>query len=220
VKRESWHYLWSKNHPPILEIRPGDRVTFQVREVTSSQLSVKSTVGDVANLDSSKFYPLAGPVRVKGAAVGDALAVDVLNVDTASWGWSAIIPGLGVLDEFTKPYLWTWRLGKKNWVDFKSGLRVRLRPFCGVMGVAPASDGFTDVMAPGNHGGNLDVRHLTAGSRVLLPVSVDGGLFSVGDIHAAQGDGEVCVTAIECSGLVSLRFNLIKRAKLDAPRYF
>jgi len=220
VTDASYHYLWSKNHPHILEVDPGDRVTFQVREVTSSQLTKTSTVADTSKLDDSKFYPLAGPVRVRGARVGDALAIDVLRVETADWGWSAVIPGLGVLEEFTEPYLWIWRLGKSDWVNFKNGLRVKKRPFCGVMGVAPATEGTTQAMPPGNHGGNLDTRHLTAGSRLLLPVWVDGGLFSVGDIHAAQGDGEVCVTAIECPGKATLRFNLIKGAQLEAPQYF
>lgn len=212
--------MWSKSHPHVLEVDPRDRVTFQVREVTSSQLTKTSTVADVAKLDDSKFYPLAGPVRVRGAEVGDALGIDVLNVETGDWGWSAIVPGLGALEEFTEPYLWVWRLGKSPWVDFKNGLRVRKRPFCGVMGVAPSTEGTTQAMPPGDHGGNLDTRHLTAGSRLLLPVWVDGGLFSVGDIHAAQGDGEVCVTAIECPGRVTLRFNLIKKAQLEAPQYF
>jgi acetamidase/formamidase len=219
VSDASYHYLWSKDHPHVLEVNPGDRVRFQVREVTSSQLTKRSTSADAAKLDASKFYPLAGPVRVRGAQVGDALAIDVLKVETADWGWSAIVPGLGALDEFTEPYLWIWRLNKSDWVNFKNGLRVKRRPFCGVMGVAPATDGYTEAMPPGNHGGNLDTRHLTVGSRLFLPVWVDGGLFSVGDIHAAQGDGEVCVTAIECPGEVTLRFNLIKRAQLDAPRY-
>ncbi|HUK49494.1 MAG TPA: acetamidase/formamidase family protein [Terriglobales bacterium] len=220
VTDASYHYLWSKSHPHVLEVDPRDRVTFQVREVTSSQLTKTSTVADVAKLDDSKFYPLAGPVRVRGAEVGDALGIDVLNVETGDWGWSAIVPGLGALEEFTEPYLWVWRLGKSPWVDFKNGLRVRKRPFCGVMGVAPSTEGTTQAMPPGDHGGNLDTRHLTAGSRLLLPVWVDGGLFSVGDIHAAQGDGEVCVTAIECPGRVTLRFNLIKKAQLEAPQYF
>ncbi len=220
MTKESYHYLWGKSHPHVLEIDPGDRVKFQVREVTSSQLNKKSTSSDAANLDASKFYPLAGPVRIKGAKIGDALVVDVLKVETADWGWSAIVPGLGTLEEFTEPYLWTWKLTQKRWVNFKNGLKVRRRPFCGTMGVAPANEGFTESMPPGNHGGNMDVRHLTAGSKLLLPVWVDGGLFSVGDIHAAQGDGEVCVTAIECPGEVTLRFNLIKTARLDAPRYF
>jgi len=220
VTKDSYHYLWSKSHPPVLEIDPGDRVKFQVREVTSSQLNKKSTSSDAAKLDESKFYPLAGPVHIRGAKVGDALAIDVLKVETADWGWSAIIPGLGALEEFTEPYLWIWKLTQKNSVKFRNGLSVKYRPFCGVMGVAPASEGFTEPMPPGNHGGNMDVRHLTAGSRLLLPVWVDGGLFSVGDIHAAQGDGEVCVTAIECPGQVTLRLNLIKGAQLDAPRFF
>jgi acetamidase/formamidase len=220
VTKDSYHYLWSKSHPPVLEVDPGDQVKFQVREVTSSQLTEKSTSSDAAKLDASKFYPLAGPVRIRGAKVGDALAIDVLKVETADWGWSAILPGLGTLEEFTEPYLWTWKLTQKNSVKFKNGLKVNCRPFCGVMGVAPASEGFTESMPPGNHGGNMDVRHLAAGSRLLLPVWVDGGLFSVGDLHAAQGDGEVCVTAIECPGEVTLRLNLIRGAQIDAPRYF
>lgn len=220
MKQDSYHYLWSKSHRPVQEIDPGDRVKFQVREVTSSQLTRKSTSSDVAKLDASKFYPLAGPIRVRGAKVGDALAVDVLKVETADWGWSAIVPGLGALEEFTEPYLWIWKVSGKEWVKFRNDLRVRYRPFCGVMGVAPASEGFTESMPPGFHGGNMDVRHLTAGSRLLLPVWAEGGLFSVGDIHAAQGDGEVCVTAIECPGEVTLRFTLVKGAQLDAPHYF
>ena len=220
VKKESYHYMWNKNHKPVLEIDSGDRVTFQIQEVTSSQLTRKSTSDDIAKLDVSKFYPLTGPVRLKGARKGDALMVDVLKVDTANWGWSAVIPGLGALEGFNEPFLWTWKVSKKGWVNFKHGLRVRYRPFCGVMGVAPANDVPTEVMPPGFHGGNMDVRHLTAGSRLLLPVQVDGGLFSVGDVHAAQGDGEVCVTAIECPGAVTVRIGLIKGANLEAPHYF
>ena len=220
VKKESYHCMWSKNHKPVLEIDPGDRVTFQIREVTSSQLTRKSTTSDISKLDASKFYPLAGPVRVVGARKGDALVIDILKVDTADWGWSAVTPGQGALEEFNEPYLWTWKLSKKSWVNFKNGLRVRYRPFCGVMGVAPDSDVPTEAMPPGFHGGNMDVRHLTAGSRLLLPVQVDGGLFSVGDVHAAQGDGEVCVTAIECPGAVTVRIGLIKGANLEAPHYF
>jgi acetamidase/formamidase len=220
VKRNRFHYLWSKNHQPVLEIDPGDRVRFEVNEVTSSQLTKKSTVADINSLDTSKFYPLAGPVRVKGAKVGDTLVVEILKVQTADWGWSAIIPGLGALEEFAEPYLWTWKVDGGDWISFKNGLRVRRRPFCGVMGVAPPNDGLTEPMPPGNHGGNLDVRHLVAGSKLLLPVWVDGGLFSTGDIHAAQGDGEVCVTAIECPGDVTLRFDLLKNRRLEAPQYF
>jgi len=220
VKKENYHYLLSKSRKPVLEVNPGDLVTFQINEVTSSQLTRDSTKSDISKLDASKFYPLSGPVHVVGARRGDALAIDVLKATTADWGWSAIIPGLGVLEEFNEPFLWTWRLDKKGWVNFKNGLRVHYRPFCGFMGLAPASDVQTDVMSPGFYGGNMDVRHLTVGSRLLLPVQVEGGLFSVGDMHAAQGDGEVCVTAIECAGTVTVRIGLAKDAKLETPLYF
>jgi len=220
LKKENYRYMLSKNHKPILEINPGDHVTFQINEVTSSQLTRDSTKSDISKLDASKFYPLSGPIHVIGAKEGDALSIDVLKITTADWGWSAIIPGLGVLEEFNEPFLWTWNLDGKSWVNFKNGLRVRIRPFCGFMGVATTSEESTEVMPPGVHGGNMDVRHLTVGSRLLLPVQVEGGLFSVGDMHAAQGDGEVCVTAIECAGRVSLRIGLVKDSNLQAPHYF
>jgi len=87
------------------------------------------------------------------------------------------------------------------------------------MGVAPPEDGVFEVMPPGKYGGNMDTKHLTAGSRLMLPVGVEGALFSVGDLHAAQGDGEVCVTAIECPGEVTLAFDLIKNAGIEGPRF-
>ena len=220
IRRDHYHYKWSKNHPSALEIETGEKVTFQVQEVTSCQVTKTSTSDNVARLDTTKFYPLAGPIKIRGAVPGDALAIDILKIETDDWGWSAIIPGFGTLEEFTKPFLWTWKLSKQKWLKFRNGLRVRLDPFCGVMGVAPSSEGLTEVMPPGNHGGNMDIRHLTVGSRLILPVWVEGALFSVGDVHASQGDGEVCVSAIECSGEVTLRFKLIKKAKLDAPRFF
>ncbi len=94
-----------------------------------------------------------------------------------------------------------------------------MRPFCGVMGVAPKENGEFNAMPPGSHGGNMDIKHLTEGSKLILPVWNNGALFSVGDVHAAQGD-EVCVTAIECPGVVTLRFELIKNAKLSSPHFF
>jgi acetamidase/formamidase len=96
---------------------------------------------------------------------------------------------------------------------------IPLDPFCGVMGVCPAEPGEHNVLPPGRFGGNMDIRHLTKGSRLLLPVQVDGALFSAGDCHAAQGDGEVCVTGIESPMQFTLRFNVIKGANLPAPQF-
>jgi acetamidase/formamidase len=219
VRSDQFHYKWSRRHEPVLEVKPGETVTFKVNEVTSGQITERSTIEDILSLDAEKFYPLAGPVRVDGARRGDALVVDVLSVKPARWGWSAIIPGFGLLDEFREPFLWIWDLSRGRRASFKNGIALPVRPFCGVYGVAPEDDGYHDVMPPGKHGGNMDNRHLTAGSRIYIPVWVDGALFSLGDVHAAQGDGEVCVTAIECPGEATVRLGLKKGAGLTSPHY-
>ena len=168
-------------------------MTFEINDVATWQLTQDSRSEDLDRLDASKLYPLAGPVFVEGAKPGDALVVETVGVKIADFGWSAIIPGLGLLEEFKKPYLYKWTLKNKKFASFEKGIKVPIRPFCGVLGVAPPERGPFDVMPPGKHGGNMDIRHLTAGSRIKIPVWVDGALFSVGDVHAAMGDGEVCV---------------------------
>jgi acetamidase/formamidase len=212
--------MWNKKHKPVLSIKPGDYVTFEINEVTSWQITKDTKSEDLNHLDDSKLYPLAGPVYVEGARPGDALVVEIRDVRPGKFGWSAIIPGLGLLEEYTIPYLHKWDLRSKKFTRFKRGIRIPIRPFCGVHGVAPAEEGSFDVMPPGRHGGNMDIRLLTAGSRLELPVLVNGALFSTGDVHAAMGDGEVCVTAIECDGEATFRFGLRKGANLSWPRYF
>ncbi len=223
IKKDTFHYLWSKSHKPVLNIKPGDRVHFEVNEVNSGQISEKTTAEDLSKLDLSRLYPLAGPVYVEGAEPGDALIVKVESVKPANWGWTAVIPGLGLLDqEFTNPDLFVWNLrgASRRYARFVKNIQVPLNPFCGVLGVAPPEDGSFEVMPPGKHGGNMDIRHLTAGSTIMIPVWTKGALFSTADVHAAQGDGEVCVTAIECPGDVTLSFDLKKDADLETPCYY
>ncbi len=219
IGRDTFHYLWSKNHRPVLKIEPGDDVYFDINDVGSWQITSGSDVSILSSFDDSKLYPLAGPVYVDGAEPGDTLAVEVLDVRNDDFGWSAILPGHGLLEEFSEPYLYKWTLKDRDFAQFEKGIRVPIRPFCGVMGVAPPEKGSFDVMPPGKHGGNMDIRHLTAGSRLELPVWVKGALFSTGDLHAAMGDGEVCVSAIECPGHAKFRFDLVKKTKLAWPRY-
>ena len=140
-------------------------------------------------------------------------------VPVGDFGWTAILPGLGLLEEFKRPFLYKWNLDGENYARFEKGIRIPIRPFCGVLGVAPAEAGSFDVMPPGKHGGNMDIRHTTAGSRVRLPVHAKGALFSTGDIHAAMGDGEICVCAIECAGSAKIRFGLEKGAGLIYPDF-
>ncbi len=220
IPLQTFHYNWDKSHKPAISIRPGDEVTFEINEVTSWQLREDSTVEVVESLDLSKLYPLAGPVYVEGAEPGDTLVVEVKEVETGDYGWSAIVKGLGLLDEFQEPFLYIWDLRNKKFTNFTRGIKVPIRPFCGVMGVALPSKGPLDVLPPGKNGGNMDIRQLTAGSVLELPVWVEGALFSTGDLHAAMGDGEVCVTAIECPGTATFKLGLKKRTNLKWPRYF
>jgi acetamidase/formamidase len=219
VPLKTFHYRWSRSHKPAIRIKSGDTVSFQINDVASWQLNKDSNRGDVMKVDWSKLYPLAGPVFVEGAKPGDALIAEVLDVRTDDFGWSFILPGFGLLEEFKRPFLFKWDLRKKKSADFVRGIKVPLRPFCGVLGVAPRLRGFTEVGPPGSHGGNMDIRHLTAGSLVKLPVWVDGALFSAGDVHAAMGDGEVCGTAIECAGSATIRFQIEEGAGLRFPEY-
>lgn len=219
VGLDTFHYLWNKEHKPIVEIDPGDEVAFQTNEVSSWQIKRDSTAEALKNLDASKLYPLSGPVWVEGAQPGDTLTVEVLEVKNGDYGWSGIVAGLGILEEFTEPYLHVWDLKDDEYAHFVNGIKIPIRPFCGVIGVAPPESGSFEVMPPGRHGGNMDIKHLTVGSKLELPVWVEGGLFSTGDLHAAMGDGEVCVSAIECPGRATFRFGLIKQTNLQWPRY-
>ena len=133
------------------------------------------------------------------------------------WGWSSIIGGLGFLDErFREPHLFIWTL-EEGVSTSLTPARVPLRPFCGIMGVAPAQDGEFRTRPPGPFGGNMDVRDLTRGAALYLPVMREGALFSTGDVHAAQGDGEVCINGIETPAEVSLRFRLRRDFSLTSP---
>jgi acetamidase/formamidase len=166
-------------------------------------------------------HPLTGPVRVRGARPGDTLVVEVLDVRPAlDFGWTAIRPGRGLLPEadFAKPFLNIWDLGDGTHARMGDRVAVPIEAFPGVMGVALDEPGGHSTMPPRRNGGNMDIRQLAAGSTLYLPVLVDGALFSVGDAHGAQGDGEVCITAVEMSARVTLRFGLQPGRRLAEPR--
>ena len=160
---------------------------------------------------------MTGPIFVDGAEPGDVLQVDVLEVAHKGWGWSSVTTGLGFLrDRFSEMFLFHWQLGETVSRSLTPAI-VPLRPFCGVMGVAPSEDGEFRTRPPGIFGGNMDVRDLCSGSTLYLPVLNQGALFSAGDAHAAQGDGEVCINGIECPASVSLRFQLHRQQTLAGP---
>jgi acetamidase/formamidase len=213
------HAFWDNTLAPRIRIQPGDTVVFETLEASANQVTPDSSHDAVANLDFGLIHPLTGPVYVEGAEPGDALEVEILSVEHKGWGWNAVLPGFGLLaDDFTEPYLHHYEL-KGDTCIFSPDIHIPYEPFCGVMGVAPREDGRFTTIAPGAHGGNIDIRHLTPGSTAWFPVWVSGALFSCADCHAAQGDGEVNGTGIESPMTVTLRFNLVKGANLPELRF-
>jgi acetamidase/formamidase len=188
--------------------------------VSDNQITPDSTTDVIAGLDWDRVYPLAGPIAVAGAQPGDTLAVEVLDLHTQGWGWTAILPGLGLLsDDFAEPYLRIFDLSAGDATRFADGVTIPIQPFMGTMGVCPAGASAQPVMPPGRFGGNLDTRQLTIGTTLYLPVEVEGALFSCGDAHATQGDGEVCVTGLESPMYGALRLTLLKDRRIPAPQY-
>jgi acetamidase/formamidase len=216
------HLGWDRSFPPVARIAPGESLEFDVADASGGQLGESSTAADVARLDFSKVNPVAGPVYVAGAEPGDVLKVTLLSFVPSGWGWTANIPGFGLLaDEFKEPALHLWRYDAKTLAPALFGRwgQVPLKPFTGTIGVAPAEPGLHSIVPPRRVGGNMDIRDIAAGTELFLPVEVAGALFSVGDTHAAQGDGEVCGTAIESPMRVALQFDLLKREPLAYPRF-
>ncbi len=214
------HHRWDHTIPPALEVEPGDTVVYDLQEVSGGQITPASTPADLTRMDMNRTYPLAGPVFVKGARPGDALEVEILDLRPGSWGWTSIAPGMGLLpDAFSLPYLRIWDLTSGTHAELRADIRIALDPFCGTMGVAPDEAGSFPVMPPGKFGGNMDIRHLTVGATLLLPVWVDGALFSCGDAHAVQGDGEVCISAVEAPMRARLRFGVRKGLRLPSPQF-
>lgn len=214
------HYTWDRQGDPVLEVEPEDSVVYRTREVSDGQITRDSTAATIDNLDWSRVYPLAGPLAVKDAEPGDTLEIEVVDIHTEGWGWTAIIPGTGLLPEdFPDAYLKIFDLSAGDHTHFNDDIVLPIDPFLGTMGVCPDVSDKPAIMPPGNFGGNLDTRQLVRGSRLFLPVECAGALFSCGDAHAAQGDGEVCVTGIECPMYSVLRFELHKGYEIPAPQF-
>jgi acetamidase/formamidase len=216
------HYGWDNSNRPVLEIEPGQEIEFHTVDSSGGQIATSSTLADLAALDFGKVNPVTGPVHVDGAEPGDAIKVTLLSFGPSGWGWTANIPGFGLLaDQFKEPALHIWKYDASTLAPamYGPGGKVPLKPFCGTIGLAPAEPGHHSVVPPRRVGGNLDIRDLAAGSELYLPVEVAGGLFSVGDTHAAQGDGEVCGTAIESPCTLAAKFELMKGANLAFPRF-
>jgi acetamidase/formamidase len=220
LRTDAYQYAWDNSFEPALEVEPGESVLLHVRDASDEQISRSSATDDVLELDFTHVNPVSGPIYVKGAQPGDALAVELLEFRPQDWGWTAIIPGFGLLqEEYTEPWLRISEVDAGSGrVRFSERITLPFRPFPGTLGVAPAEPGPHSIVPPSRFGGNLDTKHLTPGTTLYLPVGIEGALFSLGDTHAAQGDGEVCGTAIETAMDVVLRLSVRRDLRVDAPQ--
>jgi len=219
VTREQWRLAWDNSIEPVARIDSGGTVEFDLLDAAGGQIGPDSTVETVRTLDFGRVDQVNGPVYVEGAAPGDTLQVEFLDLQPADWGWTALIPGFGLLaDLFPEPALRIWRLAD-GWAEFAPGIRIPLEPFCGEVGLAPGAPGALSTIPPYRHGGNMDTKHLTKGATLYLPVEAEGALFSMGDGHAAQGDGEVCGTAIETPMRATVRLTVRKGLSIPQPQF-
>ena len=213
------HAFWDNTHPPRLRIQPGDTVVFETLEASANQILATSTTEVLHTISFDPIHPLTGPVYVEGAEPGDALEVEIISLEHKGWGWNAVLVDFGLLPEdFREPYLHLYRVSDA-YSEFNPDIHIPYEPFCGTMGVAPREAGRFDTIPPRENGGNIDIRHLTPGAVALFPVLVPGALFSCGDCHSAQGDGEVNGSGIETPMHVTLRFNLLKGANIPELRF-
>ena len=221
LRPDAFNYIWDNSIEPVLEIESGEAVELHVRDASDEQIHQGSGIEDVEKLDFTHVNPVSGPVFIKGAKAGGVLEVELVEFNAKDWGWTAIIPGFGLLaDEFPDPWLRISEVdATAGRVHFADGITLPHRPFPGTLGVAPAEAGEHSIVPPSRFGGNMDIKHLRVGVRLLLPVGVEGALFSLGDTHAAQGDGEVCGTAIETAMDVTVRLTARNDLSILAPQY-
>jgi acetamidase/formamidase len=204
LERRNLHGHFSRELEPVLEIDPGDSVRIDVPNA-GWQLASRADF-EPRSFPDDDGHALAGPVVVRGARAGSTLAVRIDEVTPGPWGVTLTEP----------PHVIDWRLGDGRGVA-STGHVVRLAPFLGVLGMPPDEPGVHSTIPPRRSGGNIDCKELVAGTTLFLPIPVDGGLFSAGDPHGLQGDGEVSGTAIECPASARLTLDLRDDLQLEWP---
>lgn len=206
--------------PPALTVESGETVVF---DCPGLPLPRGATVDDLlARIDPEHPHTIVGPVEVASAEPGDALAVEILDIELI-WdhGHTVLVPGEGLLGaEVEAPYVhnFNWTKGAE-FTELRPGVRVPLNPFCGMLGVMPEEPGEHSTLPPRATGGNIDLRHLVPGTTLYLPVKVPGAMFFAGDGHGAQGDGEVCVTGLETGVRATLRLSVDKQRRVSEPEF-
>ncbi len=222
LTKDQTHSKFSRTIPPILKVKSGAIIEAFTEEASDEQFTPESDTSSFKNISFDPIHPLTGPVYVEEAEPGDVLKVTLHEITLRDWGWTAILPGFGFLaDKFTEPYFQAFKMKEGDThVNFTDKIKVPLRPFPGVMGVAPDTDEMLNTIPPRANGGNMDDPNMVEGTTVYFPVFVKGALFSIGDAHATQGMGEVCGTAIEAPMRIVYEIEVLKGGRaIKEPEY-
>lgn len=202
---------------PVLRVRPGETVRMETSPQPAERLLAAGD-GWVDAVDTRAINAVTGPIYIEGVQPGDAVAVEILEIETLDWGWNANIPGFGMLsDNIRQPMLRRVPIrAGRVWVN--EALSVPVEPMIGCLGLAPARGATSTLAPPFPWAGNYDLKQVRPGSTIIFPAQVRGGLFSLGDLHAAMGDGEATSVSIECAGAATVRLSVRKGLDLQMPR--
>jgi len=214
VSKNKAVYSFSPSHPPVERVKTGELILIETEDALGGQ--VKDEKASVKELDWTKIDAATGPIFIEDAEPGDTLVVEILEIKPEEKGVLVTIPKFGILGH--KKFQATTKIVeiKDGYVHFDEKIRIRTNPMIGTIGVAPEKEEIPSGNL-GKHGGNMDVKEVTAGTRLYLPVFVEGALFAAGDVHAVQADGELCISAVEVASKILLRFNLIKQRSPQWP---
>lgn len=228
------HTRWNPEIAPVLEIAPGDTVCMDCREGFDGQVDPPVEAPDLESrlyqtIDFRRVAPVTGPIAVSGAEPGDVLEVRILELTPFGTGNLVVFPAWLEADFLTRDqrqgFAGAWirhfdmdDAVRRGGVQLKPGVEIPLSPMLGVVGTAPAEGEFTVTGAPRSFGGNMDVRDVAVGSRIYLPVNRPGALFSAGDGHGMQGDGEIGTTGLETPMRATLEFHLHKGHAISRPQ--
>jgi amidase len=214
IGRDEIIWAFGPDLEPVLEIDPGETVTFETNDCFTGQITSEDDL--VTEIDFARVNSATGPVAVRGAEPGDSLVAEILDVRPTDVGFACLIPGFGqLIDQVAAPVTRMFRV-EGGWIQMNERVRFPARPMVGVVGVATEGETLTTGLA-GRHGGNLDDHLHGRGARIYFPVRQEGGMFAVGDMHASMGDGEICFTGIEIAGEVDIRFELLKGKQATWP---
>ena len=207
LSSERFITAFSKNAEPVLHVADGTTVCIATKDCYMDNLRAANDPRGAAQGPAIGCNPASGPIFVEGAHSGDTLKCEIIAINVGAYASMRISNRGGLMaDRVTEPIVRCIPL-KDGYAEL-AGVRMPIDPMIGVIGVAPEGED-VETETPGAHGGNMDTRHIRAGSTLYLPVAAEGALFALGDVHARMGDGEICICGLECPAEVTVRLSII-----------